>query len=77
VPIVSGQCGPGCPQECLSLTSEGEQHAGYRFEAPEGFGEFFHRLQRPLSAPEWGTSLTVNEVAGRTFGINMIRIRGR
>jgi len=52
----------------LSLTSEGDS-TRVSFEAPEGLAKF---IASKGSVALNGTSLTVNEVAGRTFGINMI-----
>ncbi len=52
----------------LSLTSEGDS-TRVSFEAPEGLAKF---IASKGSVALNGTSLTVNEVEGRTFGVNMI-----
>ncbi|MGB3407857.1 MAG: riboflavin synthase [Jannaschia sp.] len=52
----------------LSITPEGDSRR-YAFEAPTALARF---IAQKGSVALNGTSLTVNEVAGTTFGVNMI-----
>lgn len=54
--------------EVLSITPEGES-LRYRFRAPEGLAKF---IAPKGSVALNGTSLTVNEVEGAEFGVNLI-----